>query len=39
MPSQEEILLRLGIDANSLNAGTMTVLDRQKKAALDYSDF
>jgi hypothetical protein len=36
MPSQEEIKVRMGLDATALQTGTNAVLDQQKKAAMDY---
>ncbi len=39
MTEQEEILIRLGIDQTSMRAGTMTALDFQKKASMDYVSF
>lgn len=35
----EEILIRMGLDASSVKRGTMVMLDQQKKAAMDYVGF
>jgi len=37
--NNEEILLRMGLDASSVRTGTNAMLDQQKKAASDYVSF
>lgn len=37
--SNEEILLRLGMDSSSMTRGTLAAMDVQKKAALDYVSY
>ena len=39
MESYEQAMLRMGFDATQVNAGTLAMMDKQKKASVDYVGF